>query len=587
MPSLQVSNSVKRKDSRVEITHHRAERFFLKLSLGILIGFFLLVFGIWAGHGAYVRWQEKRLVQRAASALQQGDTPTASLATRALLQLKPDSIPAARMAAEIAERAGDRSALTWRRKIADADHHSGEDVLAWARCALQFNDLATAKIAISQLQGQDRQTAGFHAVAGLLAQAEKQNDLAEREWTEAVRLAPKEKAYQLQLGTARLRLNDRSQRDSGAAILNALRADAKYRVAATRTLITEGVTHRDNTQQILQLARGLRSYPEATFNDHVLVADLLRQANDPEFASLLSELEKSALERPQDLAALLSWMSEANLNVLALDFVRALRPELLQQWPVPMAVAEVYVRLKDWSKLEAAVKLADWRDFDFMRHAYFACALRGEDKPAAAEREWALATKGAANGSEQTLMLLRAISTWHWENEEIDLLWALAKYPEKEKEALQTLYRYYIKNHDTQGLYRALVRLAEDNPDNLDVQNNLAQVSLLLDARTEEARRIAAEVYHKAPTNAAYAATYAYALLKKGDARGAGKVMNSLTEDQLKDPAVSAYYGICLAAMKDERAKKFLDAGESAMLLPEEKALLEKARAGLEANKSN
>jgi Flp pilus assembly protein TadD len=179
-------------------------------------------------------------------------------------------------------------------------------------------------------------------------------------------------------------------------------------------------------------------------------------------------------------------------------------------------------------------------------------------------------------------MLLRTTSAWGWENEEIDLLWALAKYPEKEKEALQTLYRYSIKNPDTQGLYRALARLAEDNPDNLDVRNNLAQVSLLLDAKPDEARRIAAEVYHKAPTNAAYAATYAYALLTKGDAKGAGKVMSSLSDDQLKDPAVSAYYGICLAVLKDERARRFLDAGASAMLLPEEKALLEKARNGLE-----
>jgi predicted Zn-dependent protease len=580
-----LSNSVKRKKGRVEITHHRAERLFLKLSLGASVGIVLLIAVIWAGRGGYVRWQKKRLVRRAESALQRGDGPTASLAMRAVLQLKPDSIPGARIAAELAERSGDRGALSWWRKVAQAEPHSAEDVLAWARCALQFNELPTAKVALAELQGQERQTAGFHAAAALLAQAEKQNDLAEREWAEAVRLAPREKAYQLQLGAAQLRLNDPAQRDSGAAILIGLRPDNKYRVAAARTLINEGIAHGDGTAKILQFAQDLRTYPEATFTDRLVVADLLRQAKDPDFASYLSELEKSAFERAQDLAALLTWMSEANLNVLALDFVRNLKPEILQQWPVSMAVTEIYVRLKDWSKLEQATKSVDWRDFDFLRHAYLARALRGEDEPAAAKREWALATKGAAIGSGQTMMLLRAMSAWGWEDEEIDLLWALAKYPEKEKEALQTLYRYYVKNHDTQGLYRTLVRLAEDNPDNLDIQNNLAQVSLLLDAKTDDARRIAAEVYHKAPTNAAYAATYAYALLTKGDAKGAGKVMSSLSGDQLKDPAVSAYYGICLAALKDERAREFLHAGASAMLLPEEKALLEKARNGLESEK--
>jgi thioredoxin-like negative regulator of GroEL len=264
-----------------------------------------------------------------------------------------------------------------------------------------------------------------------------------------------------------------------------------------------------------------------------------------------------------------------------------LKSKLLQPWPVPLAVADINVRLKEWNKLEAATKSGDWRAFDFLRHAYLARALREQDKPAAAQSEWSSATKGASVGGEQTMMLLRTASAWGWENEQLDLLWALVKHPEKEKEALQTLYRYYLKNHDTHGLYRVLIRLAEQHPDNLDVQNNLAQVSLLLEAKTEDARRIAAEVYHKHPDNPAYATTYAYALLTKGDKKGAAKVMGSLTEEQLKDPAVRAYYGICLAALNDPRAREFLEAGQGALLLPEEKSLLEKARTEVDAHKSD
>src|SRR5947207_2897003 len=124
MPSSSVE---KRMKGRVEITHHRAERLFLKLSLGGLMALILLIAVIWAGHGIYVRWQEKRLVHRAEIALEHGDGRTASLAVRAALQLKPESIPAARMAAELAERAGDRAALPWRQKVAQAQHHSAED----------------------------------------------------------------------------------------------------------------------------------------------------------------------------------------------------------------------------------------------------------------------------------------------------------------------------------------------------------------------------------------------------------------------------------------------------------------------------
>jgi hypothetical protein len=59
--------------------------------------------------------------------------------------------------------------------------------------------------------------------------------------------------------------------------------------------------------------------------------------------------------------------------------------------------------------------------------------------------------------------------------------------------------------------------------------------------------------------------------------------MTSLTEDQLSDPTVSAYYGICLAANGDEKARTYLDFGKQANLLPEEKALIEKAYANLKS----
>jgi hypothetical protein len=83
------------------------------------------------------------------------------------------------------------------------------------------------------------------------------------------------------------------------------------------------------------------------------------------------------------------------------------------------------------------------------------------------------------------------------------------------------------------------------------------------------------------PANAAYATTYAYSLLTKGNAKEAAQIMNTLTEEQLRDPAVSAYYGICLAALRDEKARGFLETGQQAMLLPEEKKLVDKALASL------
>jgi predicted Zn-dependent protease len=94
---------------------------------------------------------------------------------------------------------------------------------------------------------------------------------------------------------------------------------------------------------------------------------------------------------------------------------------------------------------------------------------------------------------------------------------------------------------------------------------------------------MAREVYEKDPKNAAYASTYAFSLHTQGETKKALKVFDALTDEQLRQPEIAAYYGIILAAGGDAaRAAEFLDLGEkSQKLLPQEKALIEKARRSL------
>jgi hypothetical protein len=573
---------LKSKTAQIELSHHKAERFYVKLSLVILIGFVLLVAVCWGGHDLYVRWQEKRLVRRALVAIQAGDERDASLAARTVLDIRPSSAAAARIMAQLAERVGDRSALDWRRKVAQLEPHSVEDALLWARCALQNGDVATAERVLANVEQAGRQTAGYHAVSALVAEARQQNEKADIEWSEAVRLAPKEKAYQLQLGTLRLRAHEAGLYASGEATLTALRQDPDQRAMATRALIREGLARKRDSQRLLQLARELQAYPEATLSDRLLLLDFLYQLQDPQFSSYLTELEKTSVASPGDLAALLSWMSQSNLNLLALDFVKSLPPETAEKWPVPLAVADIYTRLKDWRALERVTKTVDWKAFNFLRHAYLARALRGQDKAAAAEREWAAAEKDAAVEPQLVSRLLATISEWGWKEETTDLLWDLAKFPEKQPDALHTLYQHFKNARDTQQLHRILVRLAEIDPSDLAVKNNLAQIALLLDADVERARKLAAETYRAHPENPAYISTYAFALYRKGDTRQAVDLMAKLAQRDLEEPPVSAYYGIFLAAAgQKEKARHFLERGQMAVLLPEEKALVDRAVASI------
>jgi Flp pilus assembly protein TadD len=120
-------------------------------------------------------------------------------------------------------------------------------------------------------------------------------------------------------------------------------------------------------------------------------------------------------------------------------------------------------------------------------------------------------------------------------------------------------------------------------PDDATIANNFAQVSLLLDADPERARKIAAELVGKQASNPNYVSTYAFALYKHGDVAEALQAFGRLTEEQLQVPAIAGYYGIILAAAGEkEKARQYLERGAKAFLLPEERALLAKAEASLQ-----
>jgi predicted Zn-dependent protease len=562
----------------VEKSVERTQRTYIKLALGILIGFVLSVFLCWGGCRLYSMVESQHLSRRGAAYLSGGDLRQAALSARRALQLDETSVPAIRVLARVAEASDDRNAIDWRRKAADLEPNSTEDTLALANCALQFNDLATAEKTLQRINQNARDTAEFHAAAARLANAKKQPAEVENHWGRVVGLAPQNKSYQLESGLALLRTNEQAKKARGRETLESLRGDEKQRAAATRALIVDLAAQHVDNQKLVVLARELQDYPEATFSDRILYLDILRQLRAPEFTPYLTTVEKDAASKPADLAVLISWMKASGMSLLAIDFARTLPDETLSKWPVPLAVAEAYAKLADWAALERWVKNKNWGQFEFMRHGYLALALREQDKSVASDQEWTTAQKEAEGQPQFLSMLTRAVVDWRWEKERVDLLWTLTKQPESQLEALHGLYQKYADAGDTLGLYRVLARLAEIQPDDAGAQNNLAQISLLLNANVERARKLAAELYRKEGSNPAYASTYAFALFRKGDIHGALKVMSALPEEQLRDPSLAAYYGIILAAAGDTaKAREYLKIGASAKLLPEEKALLAKA----------
>ena len=126
--------------------------------------------------------------------------------------------------------------------------------------------------------------------------------------------------------------------------------------------------------------------------------------------------------------------------------------------------------------------------------------------------QWNEALKKVSADPGQALTLAETVEKWGWRAEAIELLWVVAKDPIKGEEALRALYSYFAQKGDTENLYRVMLHRFELHPNDLNIQNNFAQLSLLLNLNADRGQKIAREVYENDPKNPAYASTYAFAL---------------------------------------------------------------------------
>jgi tetratricopeptide (TPR) repeat protein len=293
-------------------------------------------------------------------------------------------------------------------------------------------------------------------------------------------------------------------------------------------------------------------------------------------------MKTSSAEDPERLAALLAWLNMHRRAPDAIAWSATLAPGIIGHKLVQIALSDAFVAVGDWAGLQRLVNSGNWGTVDFLRNALHARALRELGNESDCASQWNEAMKKVAADPRQIMTLAETVEKWGWRVEAIELLWLAAKDPVKGDEALRVLYGYFVKNGDTENLYRVLLHQSELHPDDLNVQNNFAQLSLLLNLNPDRGQKVAREVYQKEPKNPAYASTYAFALHVQGDTKKALKVMETLTPEELHKPEIAAYYGIMLAASGDPaQAAEFLDLGEKATLLPQEKALIEKARRSL------
>jgi hypothetical protein len=314
----------------------------------------------------------------------------------------------------------------------------------------------------------------------------------------------------------------------------------------------------------------------------------LQAARDSEFKPSLIAFQHEAASDPGKIYELAIWQMTKISTAETLAWMQSLPMNMQTNQTVSVLVADCYVSQRDWKglrdKLEQKEQQSCWAELEFARHAYLTRALRGLQLNDSSKGEWESAVKEASGQKGRLIGLFRLASQWNWLSEREELLWAIVnRYPE-EGWATQALIQALYAAGRTRSLLQLHNQMHQRAPSNLGIKNNLASLALLLDADELRPDRLAKEIYQQSPTNAAYAATYAFSLYKQGKNAEALKVMEQLKPKELQDPnsAIPGYYGLILKAVGNrEKAKVYLNWSAKAPLLPEEKKLFDVAKFGL------
>lgn len=552
------------------------------LLLVVVLGLVLVVGG-YAGYRGYKSVRQARLVKQAKEYLAKPDPRKALLCLQRALRYNNRDVEACRLMAQLADAGRSPAALVWRSRVVELNPGSTDDRLALAQTALSARDYASATNALEGVDAAGKKTAAYHNIAGAVASAANQLAPAEAHFLEATRLEPQNAVLQLNLSVVRLRGTNAAALAEARSALKRISinpTNATLRCQALRELTTDALRAKQS-QAALALSRQLLSETNSVFRDRLLRLEVLRETKNAEYKTTLATFQREAAAEPGSTAELGMWQLANTTPAETLAWLRSLPATTQTNLAVAMITAEAYTTLKDWRGLQAAVEPQNWGELEFIRHAFKARALRGQELTGAAKGEWELALKIANNQKASLGMLLRLAAAWNWQSEGEEILWSIVNRYPAEKWAFQALSQALFTGGRTRPLMILYSQELKRAPADLAMKNNLAMTAFLLDAMELKPHDLAREVYEKAPTNAAYASTYAFSLHLQEKNADALKIFQTLKPKQLEDPGIAGYYGVILKATGDKaKARVYLDWAFKSPMLPEERKLFERAKTG-------
>ena len=533
------------------------------------------------GWRAYKRAKARRFVVLATQWLEAKDFPETARYLQSAVQADPCNVDAARLTAQLLEITGSPAAIGWRIRTAQLEPANMTNRLDWALTALKMHDAKSAQYALGGLDEKSMHTARYHKVAGALAWNLGKIDDAQRHYQAARLLEPDNPASALNFATIGLVSTNEEVASAGRLSLEQLATNGSLDVIALRYLALDATKHKE-AAAAFEYTKRIVTNSSATFGDKLNYLNFLRGAQGAETDSWLSTLKQQATNSPGDTFALGQWLARNEGSSNALQWLSTLPAELQVRQPVPLVITECQVSVKDWAALVATVEDEDWAGAEPLRLAFESLALRSLGDDQEAQDLWTKVRRESARQLDQKYALAQLTSAWGWVPEELEVLKDIvAEFP-REKWAVETLARRFHDLGQTQELETLLFNQLSAHGTNVALKASLAHVCLLRKSHVQMAHRLAKEAFDTAPGDPLVICTYAYSLLLQGDLDHALKTLDHLESQELQIPWVAACYGVIEAESGNKRAaRELLERAQAARLLPEERELVQLAKARL------
>jgi tetratricopeptide (TPR) repeat protein len=548
------------------------------VALGLVLG------GAYGARHVYRSLRQARLLKQAKAYLAKADPRKAFLSVQGVLRANPKNIDACRLMADLLEQGQSPAALLWRSKVVEYNPKSTDDRLALAQTALAMRDYGTATNALEGVSAAGKSTAPYHNLAGTVAVAGRQLDQAQSHFREAARLDPQNPFPLLNLSVLGVQSTNEPALSEARMTLKALssnRTNGVLRCKALRELVMDAARYQQS-ETALALSSRLLQETNSSFSDRLLRLDLLRMTTNAEFSSTLETYQREAATNSAKVYELAAWQVPRIGPEKTLGWLHSLAISVQTNLPVALLEAECQDATGDWRGLQASLQKQQWGELEFMRHAFACRALRKQDLTDSSKAEWEQALKIANNQQARLGMLLRLAAQWNMNIEGEDILWTIVNRYPTEQWAFKALSQVLYVSGRTRPLMTLFSQQARKNPADLSTKNNLATTALLLNAQEFKPYDLAREVYDKASTNASFASTYAFSLYLQKKNPEALQIIEKLDPKDLEKPSIAGYYGLILKASgSSAKASTYFDYAFKTPLLPEERKLFEKAKAGV------